>query len=365
MKKLFLFLVMFLFIGQFVIAAMPPDHTEYQETDMKNYPNTGVGMVVNKYPEDFIACQIMVDSSIFYYFSAGLNSIGKEYKATHSTGLCLKMVELAGSDQSKLACAYGACSHLETDTVYHNVMVPNVIRTTHLPNGIVHALAEEKMDAEILSKYPELDSIVKSSLKDKAMAHKEDFRAALIAQGSVLPFDSMYDTFINTVVGDSSQASFQNFTAIPTGVHIILLLIMMVNFGIMIVLFKFRFFNTFGKIVIALNILFILGIIGIYFLFFTNTLWRAFEIGAGFLGWFIPITNEATVRAMAQANNDALFINGASQIASIADPSGSASLAAADAANTPYYIVFIVFMVLVMITILLLAFKGGRIKKRR
>jgi hypothetical protein len=362
--EIFVLFILLLITTQAALAAMPPDHVEYQRTSATTYPDTTVGQVVNKYPEDFYACQIMTDSSIFYYFSAGFNSIGREYKATHSPGLCIKMVELAGGDQQKLSCAYGVCSHLETDTVYHNVMVESVIKATHLPNGIVHALAEEKMDKEILAKYPDLDALVRNSLRDKAMQHKDDFRAALIAEGSQLPFDSMYDAFLNTVVGDPAKASFQNFTAIPANIHVILILVLILNFVSMILLIKFRFFNVFGKVFIALNILIILGILGIYLLFFTNTLWQAFETLATPLGWFIPIPNEAVVRQMAQANNNALFTQGASHILTIADPSGAANLAAADASNTPYYLVFMLFMVLLIITLFILALKGGRKKNK-
>ena len=110
-KNFLIFFLSLILLVSTVSAWMPEDHTQYNLNAASQYPNTPVGQLAVNYMDDIIACDVLTDISVFYYFSEGFTAIGKEYRATHSQNLCLKMVELAGNDPQALACAYGVCSH--------------------------------------------------------------------------------------------------------------------------------------------------------------------------------------------------------------------------------------------------------------
>jgi hypothetical protein len=361
--KIFPLIVILIMAASVVLAAMPEDHTNYNLISMESYPDTSVGRIVNKYPQDFIACDLMADISVFYYFSEGFTSIGKEYRATHSKVLCTKMVELAGNDEKALACAYGVCAHHVQDSVYHNTGVPRIIEMTGVPNGLIHAFWEEKMDKSMESSSTRpLKSTVNNALSYvKQSSHREEFRRALIATGSTLPFDTMWDKFVDTVVGSSKYSpGFQGFTAVPYSIHIMLILVLVASFILLSYLIKSNVNNIYAKIMKVVNVLTIVLIIGLYLLFFTNNLWQAFEFVSTPVTWFIPAGNEVGVRIAAQQETNKLFIYGANYVAGITDPSGADNLMAADAASSGLRNVIMVLAVVVIVLFGYLTFKRGK-----
>lgn len=352
MKPINYKVILFLFILFITISSamswMPPTHTLQLQIAHSQAPNTPVGRIMTKYPQDVIACDILTDISVFYYFSEGFTSIGKEYKATHSTNLCTKMIELAGNDEQKLACAYGVCNHHVQDTVAHNIFVPDQIKRTGIPNGLIHALSEEKMNDIYTT--DEIESLARTALSNKAPLHKEEFRKALVATGSNLPFDSMYDKFVDTVVGNAKYSvGFQAFTAVPASVHVMLILILSLNFAIVIYLLKIKR-NIFAKIWMGSSIFGIIFILGLYGLYFTNNLWLAFQTFSTPLTWLIPIPNPDGYMQLAVQNTINLFQQGGLYVNGITDPSGSNALMTADKAGAG---------VRTVLSIIIIALVGG------
>jgi hypothetical protein len=327
----FTFFAIALVLSTSAIAWMPETHVLIQKTSASQSYATPIGQLINKYPQDFYACQMLSDISVFYYFSEGFNSIGKEYKATHSPSLCARMVTNAVSERDKV-CAYGVCAHQVEDSISHNQMVPAEIALTGLPNGIIHIFAEEKVNDDIVTS--QLRNDVTSSLTNAAGAHKEQFRSALIAGGDTLPFDNMYDKFTDTVIGSAKYSpGFQGFLAVPTSVHMSLVALFILNLLVLWFLVKNSYWNTLGKIMMGINVFFVVLIFGLYVLFFTNQLWSAAQTVSTPVGWFVPVPNEQTYLANSVKETNNLISGGMPYINRIVDPTGSANLFAADAAG--------------------------------
>jgi hypothetical protein len=362
-KALIILFAVFMILLSLDVALswMPESHAMFLESARSQYPNTPVGKIINQYPDDAIACNILTDISVFYYFSEGFTAIGKEYKATHSTLLCEKMVELAGNDPQKLACAYGVCGHHVQDSVSHNMMVPDTIKRTMIPNGIIHALVEEKINDEIATQ--ELRSRVRNALRNKAPAHKEMFRQALVTVDSDLPFDAMYDKFVYTVVGDAKYGvAFQGFFAIPFSIHVMLILLLTLNIVSLFFLISRGLFGGWSRVLMILNIIMIIVILLAYVLFFTNQLWKFFETFSGLFTVFIPLPNSNEYINQAKSVTNDLFINGAYYVRQIEDPAGVDSLSEADENNT---MVRMLFGLVMAAGIGFLAYKGFNTGKRR
>ncbi len=361
-NKFFIFSLVLLLMISTVSAWMPETHTMFNEIAYDDFPDSPVGRVMNDYREDVLACDILTDISVFYYFSEGFTAIGKEYKATHSTNLCTKMIEMAGNDEQSLACAYGVCLHHVQDSVSHNEFVPDTIRRTGIPNGIVHALAEEKMND--LYKTDKLAQDVRNALVSKAPVHKELFRKSLVATGSDLPFDAMYDKFVDTVVGNAKYSvGFKGFTALPPSSLIMLILVLALNIMIVFFLIRKGFGNIWTKILMIGSILMIFIIALAFFLFFTNTLWEFFQWASTPLSAMIPVPNAQTYIQMAQDGTNQLFQQGGSYVYAVPDPAGATELMNADASGKATR-TFMMFIIVALISVLAYLGFTGKGKKK-
>jgi hypothetical protein len=99
----------------------------------------------------FMAGSMIPDITVVYYFQEG----GRVYRATHNWNFQQEVMNQATNDHEK-AFAYGIAQHLISDSVAHQYVVPSTIRQTNIPNWLIHPLVEQKYDAQLAQKYPEL-----------------------------------------------------------------------------------------------------------------------------------------------------------------------------------------------------------------
>ena len=336
MNRTAVLLVMALLLVGQVAAWMPPTHYMIQEASLAQAPNSPVGLVVKNNWDDFVACQVLADISVFYYFSEGFTSIGKQYKATHSTSLCRRLVELAENDE-QLSCAYGVCSHHTADAIAHNKLVPQVIRATRLPNGIVHALAEEKVND--LVRKPKYDAAINHALISKSPVHKDFIIGAIRSGGGVgsVDLEAMYDAFVAEVTGNSKYSvGFRGFTAVPISIHVMLLLIFLLNVMMLSYFYKLEDKTLLNKLTMLANFALVLLIFAVYALFFSGKLWLAFQTFSYPLSQPIPIQGYQGYISESTSETVKLFNGGADYVNTIADPAGAAALSAADAAGASF-----------------------------
>jgi len=368
MKKLILALLMIVLLSSMVIAPMPPSHNWQNDYALLKARNSPVGSVVSEYWQDYQACDVLTDISVFLYFSEGFSSIGTEYKATHSKNLCEIMIELHETPE-QLACAYGVCAHHVQDAHVHNEIIPPIIRQTGLSNGLVHALIEQNIDNAVATQ--ENKNSVATSLLAKAPVHKEFFRKALMQQGKVssLKFDAMYDTFVDQVVGGYSEGGsgtydvgFRAFTAIPTSIHIILMIFVLFNFMVLAYLVTRQNKNIFAKIAMGKSILFIVIVLFLYVAFFMGKIWVVFQFVANPISALLPIGDQQTMMIEAGERTVAFWNSGVSYIrVAVADPSGADALMSADASGS---LVRNLIMLITLAMTALMIYLAVRKKKR-
>lgn len=330
MKKLIpLFLLLSIFLVASASAYMPGTHTYMNDKAMIIAPNSEVGQKVQNYYEDYIACDVLTDISVFYYFTEGFNRIGTKYKQTHTQNLCQRMVQNAENDR-QLACAYGVCAHHVQDGVSHNQYVPTVVERTKLVNGLVHIFAEEKVNDELIkSEGIELNTRIRQAIANVAPVHKEFFRANLVSEGSDFPFDSMYDAFVSEVTSeDKYSVGFRAFTAVPFSIHLTLISIFLLSTLILAFLIRRKTKTKLNYIAMFLLFLFIImPIILAYVLFYTGKLWVFFQWASYPISSLMPTSGWESYSNMA-IQETANMMNGGYQyvIANTPDPAGEIAL---------------------------------------
>lgn len=354
------FLLILVIMSMSVFAYMPNTHEYLNKQALNDASESAVGKIITQYYDDFTACTVLTDISVFYYFSEGFTAIGKEYKATHSQGLCTRMVSLAKNDKD-LACAYGVCAHLVADSVAHNTLVPSVIKNTYVPNGIAHIFTEQKVDNSLNKKYDK--NAVSLALMATAAQHKEQFRTALVQSNALsnINFDAMYDTFVAQVVGNAKYSvGFYGFSAIPMSIHVMLILIFLLNIGLLVLYFKRSAKNIFSKIFAIINTFVVSFIALVYVLFFTGNIWRFFQFISTPVSAIIPITDMSGILQTTVTNLKQFMNSGAGYVSNIVDPAGSASLMNADASGGTVRLIFMIIIGLSTIYLAYLSFKKRR-----
>ena len=148
MKKTFLLpflLLITLFLASSVSAYFPLYHYDLTKRVCETYQGSGE-----------LARTCCNDPELFKYMAAGANladitvvkyleQLGA-YDATHSYDYCKAMFN-AGDKSIQYQCfALGNCLHSVEDTTPHNDIVPYAITHTLLPNLIIHAPVEYKID---------------------------------------------------------------------------------------------------------------------------------------------------------------------------------------------------------------------------
>ncbi len=320
-----MFFMTVLLLGS-VSSWMPETHTFINEEALVQSPNSEVGKLINSgYYEDFIACDVLTDISVFYYFTEGFNQIGTKYKQTHTQNLCHRMIQLAKNDAQR-ACAYGVCAHHVQDAVSHNSFVPRVIRKTKLVNGLIHVFAEENANDQLITN--ELSVKVRQALVNVAPIHREFFRGALVSENSEFPFESMYDAFVAEVsTSEKYSIGFRGFSAVPVSIHFGLIMIFILSMMGMALLIKKKDRTMINKIFIVLLFLIAISIIGLYWLFYAGKLWVAFQYASKPISALMPTSGwEADITsAITETVN---MMNGGSQyvLAVTPDPAGEIEL---------------------------------------
>jgi hypothetical protein len=294
------------------------------------------GKIVSEHFDDFSACMSMTDYSVFFYFQQGFSTIGKVYLASHNNLICPRAIELANKNNpSEVACALGICSMEFLDEPSHNDFIPSVVEKTGLVNGLVHAPAEECVNKKISTS--ELKAEGKGALVNKYPIHRNflikvfqsDNRATTIDVGV------MMDAFVAEVATNTEYTvGFRGFTAIPTSLHIILILWFLFGMVSLTYLVKKKDKTRFNKISIWLCILlFILPVIFLYVAYGTGNIWKVFQFVTTPLCPIMPISEYEQSLQKAISNEVNLFNNGAGASYQLRDPAGLQNLANADAGN--------------------------------
>jgi hypothetical protein len=349
-KKILLTLIILsLLVLPFASAWMPSTHRYMDSEALKLAPNSPVGLLVSQYTADFNCGNYLADASVFYYFSEGFTSIGKEYRSTHSTEFCKRAVALAQrhGSQGELAFAYGICAHHVQDTIAHNEFVPEVVSKSKLVNGLVHALAEEKVD-DLMRKRGAQKDLVNSELASVCPQYREFFIE--VAQGdtelkNVNP-GNLYDAFIEQVAGTTKYSlGFKSFMAVPVSIHLMLLLVFVMTALLFVFIYRLENKNVFNKISMVILGIISVFIILVYILYFTGNFWQAFQTFSYPLSQPLPTAGWEGYIADGISNTVKLFNGGISFINTIPDPSGTASLTAADDAGNAFRTIFSIIFV--------------------
>jgi len=315
---------------------VPETHDYIAHEALNQASNSTGGQVVAENFDDFSACMSLTDYSVFFYFQQGFSTIGKVYLASHNNLICPRAIELADKNNPhELACAYGICGMEMMDSPSHNGFVPSQIERTGLVNGIVHAPSEECVNKKVTTQ--ELKAEGRSALVNKYPVHKDylikvfqsDERAGSIDVGL------MIDAFVAEVAqNDQYTVGFRGFTAIPTSIHIILILYFLLGTLMLAYLVRRKKKSLFNIISIFLILfLCIFLVITLYVLYFTGHIWQAFQIITTPYCWIAPISGWESYINEAVSNMVNLFNNGASVVYQIPDPSGLQALHNADSNN--------------------------------
>jgi len=354
-KYLLSFVFVFILLSMSLSSAwiVPDSHDWIAQSALEKAPNTQVSQVISQNYEDFSACMSLTDYSVFFYFSSGFSTIGKQYLASHNNLICPRAVELADKNNpAQLSCAYGICGMEFEDSPSHNGFVVNTIEKSGLVNGLIHASAEQCVNDQISTS--QLNSEGRASLVNKYPVHKDflikvfqsDSRAATIDVGKLM------DSFVAEVSQNNEYTvGFRGFTSVPLTIHLILLMIFLINVTGMALLIKKKNKGTINKITIGITFFFVLLIMGIYALYLTGNIWRAFQIANKPICWVLPTSGYESYLNQAVDNMVNFYNNGASAIYQVADPSGLQALHNADAENT--WKLWIISFVLLSFAVLL------------
>ena len=315
---------------------VPDTHDWIAKEALSQAPNSWGGQIVSEHWDDFSACQSLTDYSVFFYFQQGFSTIGKVYLASHNLNICKRGMELADKNNpAEIACAIGICSMEFEDEPSHNDYVPMMIRRTGLVNGIIHAPVEECINKKITT--PELHTQGISALVNKYPVHKDylirvfqsDNRATTINVGV------MMDEFVGQVANNKQYTvGFRGFTAVPTSIHIILILWFLFGMIGLTYLIRKKEKSIINKIsIVLLLILFVLPVILLYVLYFTGNIWRAFQWITTPICPLLPLDGWEQHIQKAVSNEVNLFNNGADAVFQLRDPAGQQALHDADAGN--------------------------------
>lgn len=362
MKKILMFLLMSMMLISMVSAWMPETHTYEMEKALAQAPNSPAGLIIQNNFDDFIAGNILTDASVFYYFSDGFTNIGKEYKATHSAVLCKRAVELAQNDQ-QLAFAYGICAHHVEDAISHNDFVPSVVEKTKLVNGLVHALAEEDVNDAIAT--DELRARVRGALVSRAPVHREFF-INILQEDNVNDIDvgKLYDAFVFEVAGNSKYSvGFRSFTAVPTSIHIVLILIFIFSLVALATVIRRPNKNIFNWLAIIILTFVTVLIVLAYILYLTGTLWQFFQYASTPLTMFLPTGGWEQHVERSVSETVKLMNGGAAYVNTIRDPSGEDALSAASASGSIIRIIVSGLLVMLIALFIWLNIRSSRRKK--
>ncbi|MCD6139170.1 MAG: zinc dependent phospholipase C family protein [Deltaproteobacteria bacterium] len=142
-------LLLLLLLPSVAYAWGPTTHAYFAEYWFEH--GTGeIHDLCSKYKNEFMAGLYMPDITIFYYYTSG-----KTYKATHNWNFIDEALRYASNDAER-CFVYGMAAHEVMDYVSHNYFVPGYIKSTMLPNAIIHPVVEGIVEANVIKQHPKL-----------------------------------------------------------------------------------------------------------------------------------------------------------------------------------------------------------------
>jgi len=137
---------------QFGSAFGPATHTRLVNQLFEN-PQSKIITDCIPYKDAFLLGSMTPDITVIYYYSSG----GENYQLTHNHNFADEVMAQARTDEER-CFAFAIESHLISDSISHNMAVPKAIKKTFIPNWLVHPLLEQKYDAVMMRRYPELEN---------------------------------------------------------------------------------------------------------------------------------------------------------------------------------------------------------------
>ncbi|GAI35011.1 unnamed protein product, partial [marine sediment metagenome] len=161
------------------------------------------------------------DITVVYYFEHG----GEKYRATHNWNFQQEVMDQAYTDNEK-AFAYGIAQHLVSDAIAHQIVVPQTIKDTNIPNWLIHPLVEQKYDSELKAKYPYLyekskhmfDAIIYGPYGDRYVQMVEDAlgeNCQINVKDHVIKLAAALGNFYNPVNGSFTPSGVGIFGLYP------------------------------------------------------------------------------------------------------------------------------------------------------
>lgn len=227
MKRLFFLIGIFAFIFSlnFVSSWGPNVHVTIEKKALAEENSTLITKIINDNYDACLSGLVYADVGIFDYYTNF-----KSYKGLHSYSLVEEMLRIATTDRQR-AFAYCWKLHLGADGISHNFFVPDAIRRTKLPNALIHAPQELKIEARYLTpeatrlmeNHAEFDSFVqqasgqdwssKASLLNTILGGGNFYSKAFTAQSSTTWFGTVQRGFfvlINTFVSEQTGKDYIN-----------------------------------------------------------------------------------------------------------------------------------------------------------
>jgi len=148
-----------------VVAPGPNLHLWALDKSLEQENSTLITQIIK---DNYDACLVglsYADAGIFEYYTNF-----KEYAGLHNYNVPDEILRLARNDRDR-AFAYCWKIHLATDGISHNYFVPAEIKKTKLPNSIIHAIKELKIEGyyldprsnHMMEKHAEFDSLVEQA----------------------------------------------------------------------------------------------------------------------------------------------------------------------------------------------------------
>lgn len=164
MKVSYSLLVIFFFITISSVSAWGPNvHLNIFEKALNLENSTLISQLTRANYDACLSGLVYADVGIFEYYTNF-----KSYKGLHNYNTVDEMLRIAKNERER-AFSYCFKAHLAADGVSHNLFVPNAIKSTKLPNYIIHPIQELKIEGRYLDpranrmmeKHAEFDDFVK------------------------------------------------------------------------------------------------------------------------------------------------------------------------------------------------------------
>lgn len=212
MKKIFLFMILGVFLISLTSAYFPDTHYYENKMTIAEPISSEFYQSCANNPDHCYSGNILSDVSVIFYYTSF-----QKYAVTHSPAFCEQMLDQANGPIEN-ACAVGACLHQTQDLHSHNEMVPHSIRVSLLPNSFIHPPAEQHLDSIVNKENPgiHLERLQATDVFEdcvplfkKVMSENDEYRGENL--------DAIFDKFVVELEGSETgyNPSFDNIKALP------------------------------------------------------------------------------------------------------------------------------------------------------